>query len=254
MQRRSLLDRPFGTLPVLSVWAHPGHFLIPDGLGGLDGVILLLDEICYSYQDDLAENRHLLQSTPPPGIDEFPRYVRREKWRIGSFIVFAWNLEQTLKRRHKELLNFVRKLQPDFDAVSDDPVKRREAEIRGYKEVRHKIFAHTAFGAPRNDNLSMQATSLMWLETIACRITPEGIGLGGMTVTVGEQDPPNFEPLTFPKMVSDFGRHFLEWRKMFGKLCSILRGSTDDEIKQAIGGEVNIDIIERVGDADDDAS
>jgi len=107
------LDKPFATLPVRDVWTNSAHCLIPPGLLGLDGVILLLDEICYSYQDDLAENRHLLQSNPPPGIDEFHRYVRREKWRIGSFIVFALNLELTLKKRYKDLLNFVRKLQQD---------------------------------------------------------------------------------------------------------------------------------------------
>ena len=253
MQRISLLDRRFGTLPLLSVWTNCARFLIPPGLDGLDAVILILDEIYYSYQDDLAENGPPFESFPPPHPDEYLRYQRREIWRIGSFIVFALNLELILKRRYKDLLNLVRELQQDSGALSDGLLQKRAKEIEGYKTYRDKIFAHTAFGKPyKEDNLSMQATSLMLFQASAGRITPEGVGIGGMSVTVGGQEPPNFEPLTFPKMVSDFGKHFLEWRKMFGKLCSILQASTDDEIKQAIGCEVQT--IRRVGDADGDAS
>lgn len=217
------------------------HFAIPAGLGGFDGVIMLLDEICYNYQDDLAENRHLLQSFPPSSIDEFHRYQRREIWRVGSFIVFALNLERTLKRRYKDLLSFVRKLQPDVDALSNNLVHKRKMEIKKYKYYRDKVFAHTAFGMPRDeDNLSMQATSLSYLETMMGGITPDGIRIGGVSVVVGEQDPPKFEAFTFPEMVSDFGKHFLEWREMFSDLCNILQDSTDDEIKQHIGDVVKI--------------
>ena len=225
------------------------HFVIPAGLGWLDAVIMLLDEICYNHQDDLAENRHLLQSFPPPDIDELHRYQRREIWRIGSFIVFALNLELTLERRYNELLNFVMKLQPNVDALSDNQVHRREVEIRRYKYYRHKIFAHTAFGMPKpEDNLSMQATSLSYLDTMMGGITPDGIRIGGASVVVGEQGPPKFEAFTFPEMVSGLGRHFLEWREMFGDLCNILQDSTDDEIKQHIGGVVMI--TRSVNDAD----
>jgi len=241
MRRKSLLEKPFGTLPVLGIWTNRVHFVIPAGLAGLDAVILLLDEICYNYQDDLAENQHLLQNTPPPSIDEFRRYQRREIWRIGSFIVFALNLELTLKRRYEDLSNFARDLQPDVDALSDNLVQRREAEIRRYRYYRNKIFAHTAFGKPRDeDNLSMKATSLAYLDTIMGGITPDGLRIGGMSVVVGGQDPPKFEAFTFPEMVSDFGRHFLEWREMFGDICKILQGSTDDEVKQHIEGAVMI--------------
>ena len=133
MQRKSLLEKTFRTLPVLGVWTNRVHFAIPAGLGGFDAVIMLLDEICYNYQDDLAENRHLLQIFPPPSIDEFHRYQRREIWRVGSFIVFALNLERTLKRRYKDLLSFVRKLQPDVDALSSNLVHKRKVEIKKYK-------------------------------------------------------------------------------------------------------------------------
>ena len=253
MQSKSLLDKPFGTLPVLGIWANRVHFAIPAGLARLDAVILLLDEICYSYQDDLTENRHHLQSIRPPSIDEFRRYERREIWRIGSFIVFALNLDLTLKRRYKELLSFVRKLQPDVDALSDNLVQRQEGEIERYKYYRNKVFAHTAFGMPKaEDNLSMQATSLSYLETTLSGITPDGIRIGGMSVVVGEQDPPKFEAFTFPEMVSDFGRHFLEWREMFSDLCNILQDLTDDEIKQHIEGVVTI--TRSVDDADGGAS
>jgi len=241
MQRKSLLEKTFRTLPVLIIWTDQGVFRLPEGMMGLDSVILLLDEIYYNYQDDLAENGHLLQNSPPSNIGEFHRFTRREIWRIGSFVVFALNLGRTLERRYKELLDFAIKLQSDGGTLSDASIQTRRDEVKRYKYYRDKVFAHTAFGMPyRNDNLSMQATSLAYLDASIAGITPNGISMGGVSKIVGEQDPPEFENLTFLEMASDFGKYFLEWREMFSDLCNILQDSADDEIKQLIDGVVKI--------------
>jgi hypothetical protein len=241
MQRKSLLENTFGKLPVLVIWANRGVFRLPNGLMGVDSVILLLDEIGYNYQEDLAKNRHLLQSTPPPDIDKFYSYMRREIWRIGSFIVFALNLELTLERRYKELLDFAIKLQPDSGVLSSDLAQRRKAETKKYKYYRNKVFAHTAFGRPKpGDNLSIQSTSLAYLDATIGGITPNGISIGGLASIVGGKDPPEFESFTFPEMASEFSRHFLEWHEMFSNLCKVLQDSTDDQIKQHIDGVVKI--------------
>ena len=57
---------------------------------------------------------------------------------------------------------------------------------------------------------------------------------------VGEQDFSEFESFTFPEMISDFGRHFLEWREMYSNLCNIIQDSSDDKIKQHIEGVIEI--------------
>jgi hypothetical protein len=240
----SLLEKSFQSLPVVGIFTKQVVFALPSDLSGLDNTIAILDEIYYNCQDDLEKSQHLLQSPPPPpDMGEFSRFQRREIWRIGSFIVFALNLERTLVRRYKELLDFVEKLDPDADVVtlSNALLQRRKEEVKEYKYHRDKVFAHTAYGSPRDeDNLSMQATSLAYLEAIMGGITPDGIRFGAASVVVGGQDPPQFKSFTFPEMVADFSRHFLEWREMFSDLCDILQGSTDDEIKQHIEGVVRI--------------
>jgi hypothetical protein len=245
MREESFFGESFGSLPVLRIWINNRNerssFPIPAGLGGIDNVIMILGEICRNYYEDFGQCEHLFQDFPPSDPEEFFRYHKRAVWRIGSFIVFALNLELTLEQRYEDLLDFARKLQPNFVAPSDMLVSRRKEEIRKYKYYRNKIFAHTAFGSPRpEDNLSMKATSLMYFEARSCGITPEGISIGGMSVTAPGLESPQFSPLTFRGMVSEFGEHLMRWYEMFGGLCAILQSATDDEISQYIEGMVKI--------------
>jgi len=246
MRRTSLLENPFGTLPVISVWVkgtNPVVYTIPRGLSGLDQMILLLDEICHNYYDDIGENRYYLENMPPPNIDKFNRFQRRETWRVGSFIVFALNLELTLKKKYRNLLNFVLKLNPDVDSVANNLIEKRLEEVEKYKFYRDKVFAHTAFGAPRSDdNLSMQATSLAYLEGRISGITPNGIIFGGAVLGGDGQDRTKFERIKFLKMSSDFKAHFRKWHEMYSDLCTIVQNASDDEIKQHID---NVEMITR---------
>ncbi len=252
MEVKSLLEKTFSSLPVLRIYTKDIFFLIPPGLAEFDLNIALLDEICYHYQDDLEKNHHLLEIFPPPDINEFDRFKIRETWRIGSFIVFALNIELTLKRRFEELLSLMGKFDPVLPNLYNNRVQERQQEIKKYKFYRNKIFAHTAFGDPKpKDNLSMQATSLAYFNGTIVGITQEGIRLGGMSVNVEEQLPPKFDSFTFPEMKSDFSKHFLDWYEMYRSICAILQKLTDEEIKRYFEGVV---MIRRLANADEQAA
>jgi hypothetical protein len=243
---RVLPNDTFGSLPVLGIWTTEVHFTIPSGLSAIDSVIALLDEIYRNYQDDIKMSQHLLQDFPPSDIEEFHAFRRREVWRIGSFVVFALNLEQILRQQYGNLRSFVERLHPNTNISFDEMIERRKGEIEGCKYYRDKIFAHTAFGAPRReDNRSMKATSLAYLAAQMTSVSPDGIALGGASVVVGEEEPPTFQRLDFPKMVSDFRHHLREWRRMYHDLCVILQDSADDDIRECIGDAVEIRRSER---------
>jgi hypothetical protein len=233
VKRSSLLREPFSILPVVVVWGGGVVYRIPADLDGLDACIQLLDEICWHYQDDIAANSHLLTGVPRTETDHFMfiRFQRREIWRIGSFILFALNLELTLRRRYGDLLDFVGKLDPAVKGSVKRLLEARQSEIEDYKHYRDKVFAHTAYGQPRQDNPSMQATSLSYLEAIGGGITPQGIRVGAMSVVVGKHDPPRFKSFTFPEMAAQFAAHYDHWWEMFRDPCTVLEKSSDEDLK-----------------------
>src|SRR4030067_2445741 len=240
MTKKSLLDKTFCSLPVLCIYQKDSFVLIPSGLTEFDTNITLLNEIFYHYHDDFARNRYLFEHFPPSALDEFNSFKIREIWRIGSFIVFALNIEQILKRRFEESMKFVSKFDPASANPYSNLVQNRQNEIDKYKYYRDKIFAHTAYGnSKKKDNLSMQATSSAYFNGTFLGISSDGIRLGGFSV-VRDQAPPTFESFTFLEMASDFSKHFQEWYKMYHDICTILQNLTDEQIKPHIKGLVMI--------------
>jgi hypothetical protein len=232
---RSLIDKKFSKLPIIAIWGNGLVYRIPDNLSGFDSSIELLDEIVYSYQDDIKNNKHLLIEFPPKDITGFDRFRKRELWRIGSFIIFSLNLELTFKKRFNALLEFITNFEPNIISFQGSKLIERSEELKVYRYYRNKLFAHTAFGYPEGDSISTQATSITYFENIPCGITPEGIIIGGITVTTGEQDSTQFQQITFNKMASDFKNHFSEWHKMFDDLCEKFKYVTDEKLKEVLG-------------------
>lgn len=241
MSKKSLVEETFSSLPVLGIYKRDDFWLIPSGLAEFDTNISLLNEIYHHYQDDFIKNRHLLKNFPPPNVNEFNKYKLREIWRIGSFIVFALNIELILMKNYKELIRLMEEFESALVIQHDERILKRQQEIKKYKYYRNKIFAHPVYGCPKiEDNLSMQYTSLDYFNATMVGITQDGIRIGGTSRTVEGQKPPKFEIFTFSEMVSDFSKHFLEWRKMYQEICVILQKIKDEEIKCHINGVVRI--------------
>ncbi|OAQ20035.1 hypothetical protein [Thermosulfurimonas dismutans] len=233
-----MLEYSFRSLPylVLSLRRNSQNYImtIPsiDILSSIDSILRILLEIYNSYKSDIKMNKKLIEKFPAIGVKEskLESFIAREIWRIGSFIVFALNLTDILKKEYKNMHDKI------GDEVNKKILKQREDAIKKYRRYRHKIFAHTAFASPKKkeDNCSMQVTSLKYFCGHLIGFTQQGIMLGGAKVVIGNEDCPNFEQLTFDKMVTDFHKYFGEWYEIYYNRCVELLDYSEEDIKTRI--------------------
>ena len=102
-----MLEYSFRSLPCLVLYLRRDsqnfRMTIPsiDILFSIDSILKILLEIYYSYKSDIEMNKKLIEKFPPFEVDQskLDSFIAREIWRIGSFIVFALNLTDILKKR-----------------------------------------------------------------------------------------------------------------------------------------------------------
>ena len=137
-------------------------FFVPNSyvLWTIDKILELLEEIVKAQQMDLNSNKDLLQNVPQLTPQEymcFEVFKLRGLWRIGSFIIFALNLEGILIQEYKKLMTIHSHLGFQSEIYHKNLLHQRKAEIEKYRLYRNKIFAHTAFGSlQKNDNDAMK--------------------------------------------------------------------------------------------------
>jgi len=233
-----MIELSFQSLKRLLIWSNKGVFSIPNGqhLLEIDGIVSLLNEIDEHYKIDIDKNKTILISSHlhcQNALDSFNGFKARELWRIGSYIIFSLNLEGVLKRVYKETFDVMNEVEPGNSVEYKKLIEERKGEIKHLKYYRNKIFAHPAFGSPRKENnLSMQRTSLAYFSGSFVSKTSEGIQLGGGAVVVGGQDAPHFEQLTFKSLVKNFDTHIQNWYEMYKYLTKTLCAVNDKHVKE----------------------
>ncbi len=78
-----------------------------------------------------------------------------------SYLNTIYNLERILERSYEKIIKTLTHLgiKIVFNKIN---VENRKKEIEAFIQFRHKVFAHTSFGYPREDSDSIQAASLLF--------------------------------------------------------------------------------------------
>lgn len=190
----------------------------------------IIDELFVWHDVDLKTNADLLVDGRAQFLDQprFERFSDRELARMGGIVSFLCVLHGVLRKEHENLLGHLRAADSAAAARIDDlqaaAVKRIHAELmRAPRLFRNKVFAHTSYSKPDDDNWSTQLTSLMMLSG-ACYILPNGIGIGAMSIHAGDE-PIEMPPLSVEILRAKVGEVLAAWhealRVLLGELCAV---------------------------------
>lgn len=223
---------------MLRIWLtgkKNGTFTLPDlsVLYSIDSLIAILKEIENSHLQDRKAHDSLLRKWPLSDLSKSDSYDRREIWRMGSYIIFALNIDGVISRVHEEMSELYRSISGPTNLLVEQ--KQTDAQIEIYRRYRNKIFAHTAFGYPRNDdNISTRHTTLAIISRqIGGKTSKEHeTTLGGISIALGNEKAIDFPTVSFKGMVIDFTQHFIDWHKHLKNIVIKITSAEDLSIEK----------------------
>lgn len=153
-------------------------------------------------------------------------FALREAWRVGSYVMFLCVLEGVLKRQFRYLAGILDRLggpgRAAQTALEGLALRRRDAEIRPVRHLRDKVFAHTTYEWPRDeDNASRQATSLAFVSASGYGMGRWGAVIGSAQVIVGGE-PTGLPPVSLRMLTERAAPHVEAWEGMFRAMVARL--------------------------------
>ena len=225
----------FSQLPQVSFLGknerHSFILSLPDNRQVIDGLIGILRAIGTDFLEDHARNKHLVTVPRDSNFNPhaFDRYKTREIWRVGSYIVFACDLDGIVHKTHEELLDFLGDITPDVCEMYGEVHRKKIPQIRdGLKEIRklrNKIFAHTAFAEPyKEDTQEVRKQSMRVVSGYSCvELTDKGLIFetlpGGPAVSV-------------PKLSEIMQTYLESWHALFLELISAVAKTPLEKIRE----------------------
>lgn len=197
---------------------------IPSAVMEADELIGILTEIALAETTD-----------PVPGEDEpwEERRDRRAVWRLGSFTVFLCNLDGVLAKQQEWMAQVLEQwfsLPPP--ELSSERARRAQAIARS-KKWRDKVFAHTAYAAPRKeDSPIVRANTLAYASGSMLGIRGDHFTLGGASYCIlNEPSEPNpLTPMSMTDLLADAEACIEVWSDMVGATFDPLWQLSDREI------------------------
>lgn len=221
----------------------------------IDAGLAVLFEIDQAHKVDLEANAAWLPDRWTPSEHatielrhvgpRLPRFKAREVWRIGSYVMFWCTLEQVVKHEYRQILGLLQRIAPGakvaLEGSSITELEDRDAEMRPIRELRNKIFAHTAYAEPRGDDLATQFTSLVHFSGADFVISKAGVALGGTTVIPDRHGiaphfrsgTQRFEEVTVSTLVERAVQHFVSWWSMYKIVLAALQAMPDADVRAA---------------------
>jgi hypothetical protein len=236
-----MIDSLFHKLYSISIDNGLNHIKVPSLCLEIDKIIGLLNEIELNYGDDFEKHKNILAAGVCPlerekgGIE---RFIQREIWRIGSYILFLCDLNKILDERYQVMKNLVKQLTRHKLKDSKDQRPLRREEMRKYKIYRGKIFAHTAFGSPEyyidnkkhEESLSTRYTSLSYLSGCDIGLCDQGIVLGSSSLIVGGEPSAEFPTIKFISLTQDAAQNIGSWWSMYQSVMDLVKETSDEQI------------------------
>ena len=160
---------------------------------------------------------------------------------ISAYLNILYALEGIVKRTYDDLLSCVKGFELNEICPSrkdrKSNKKNRKQEIEKLIQWRHKVFGHTSYAFPQDDNSATQLTSLEYFGgTFGGSISEESedVNLGGIAIKGTDfkisgknKVPPS---ISISKDHSTVLMHFNKWEKMFLDIINNIEKLGKDEI------------------------
>jgi len=175
---------------------------------------------------------------PSKNLDLFEQKRIGFTVRTMAYTILLCTIEKDIKRQYLELQKNIKQLHcTDILPLKTDQyqlLKSRDEEIEEFKNWRNKIFAHTAYGSSKKDNISTQLNSVKYLYgTIGPAIGEKSFYLGGnqACLMVGKKLP-KLPKIDIIESHIKIKKHFTEWEKMFVDLLEKLQKIDKEDLKR----------------------
>lgn len=202
---------------------------IPPALVEIDHGIAVLNEIEQAQVADLAKNAADL-SGDPPYLNVDQRFISRELWRIGSYVMFATTLSGVIEGSYRDTKRLLERCdRRAFRRIGQRHAVRRKArrdELAETRSVRDRVFAHTAYAEEdKRDTPDVRSASLIYFSAKSIALGPTGMGI----VVPGKawRDLPM---VTVERLSLTMTVHATEWFSLLGEATDALASVPDDTL------------------------
>jgi len=193
-------------------------FSFPIGLGAVLMGTRVLNYLHAQEKEDYKRSEYtgIKPGTSSFNFEAFDELRVRFLARITSYIITVCTIDGILKQSYIHFIECLKQMGYNSIIPIDsgkDLLRQRKEEIRDYLFYRHKVFAHTAFGSPKNDSLSLRHSSLAYFSGNLIYLKDKYFALGGGSLIVDkEENPPE---LSIVKGHPNLKEHYSLWERMF---------------------------------------
>jgi len=204
----------------------------PIGLGAILYGIKVLDHLYIEEREDYKRSEYSRIKLPANSLDfeAFDALRIRFISRITSYITIVCTIDGILRQSYAHFIQCLSQIGYSSVVPIDDGVallSQRREEINDYLFYRNKVFAHTTFASPReNDSRSLQHSSLYYFSGNLFYTKDEYLALGGGSVIVDKEETP--PELSIVKGHSNLMEHYALWEHMF---TDILKDIPQEELR-----------------------
>lgn len=207
----------------------------PLGLGAVIGGIEVLDHLYTEEKEDYERSEYTKIRLPADvsAFEKHKRLITRFMSRITSYIITICTIDGILERSYTQFLSCLEQMGYSHmipDNRGKELLGRRKEEINDYLFYRNKVFAHTAFGSPKNcDSRSLRYSSLYYFSGNLLYLKDEYLALGGGSIIVDKEE---ITPeVSIVDGYHDLMGHYSLWEDMF---TDILKAIPHEELERKI--------------------
>jgi hypothetical protein len=150
--------------------------------------------------------------------------------RLSTYVMTVCNLDGILKMTYTKFLEALKfkvgealkdkALILPTDDRKEELIKQREEEIKCYRQLRNKVFAHTSYEAPRKDSEKLQLTSLEFYSGASMRFASDHVYIQIKPLLSGDNE--QIELGIFGDYFKTVLLHYDEWAAMFVEILEQL--------------------------------
>ncbi len=195
-----------------------GVFSIPDG-----DVLFAAEniwEMCrWLYDEFIKDTKQYSDSSVPiNNLGEIrATFAIHNTSRILCYVNHIYCLDGIINKLYQHMINRLQCRISNRILLNEDELRRRKEEIKDIRTFRNKVSAHTSYADSRNDNISLQLTSLMAIKSHGFQGGNwDSFRLGVVSEIAGGQ-PPNIKiPIICLKEIRPkMEEHYKNWTSMF---------------------------------------
>lgn len=219
-----MIDLSFNKLPKIGLlYAHEDAqnclAFFPGYMGEIDSTIEVLNAIEAAHRDDLAANPWWVERKDVPLV-AYKAYRPRDVWRVGSYVMFATTLEGVIAKRYAWLLDMLGAhdvaWRTQQEALHVQALAARADEMKPLRAVRNKVYAHTAWVAPRKDDPpEVQTASVQYFAGQGACMTADGLRFGGFYLGEDGEHSHKLPAMSMKWLLEEYPRHLAGWHEMF---------------------------------------